>query len=51
MTRSKSGAQAAGFASWMMLAPAASCSGTVIVPTVLKLPVGVNDSVCGRDRH
>jgi hypothetical protein len=29
------------------LLPAVSCSGTVIVPTVLKLPVGVNDTVCG----
>lgn len=46
-TRSKSGAKSDGFPNSMVLLPAVSWSGTVIVPTVLKLPVGVNDTVCG----
>jgi hypothetical protein len=44
MIRSKSGAKAARLLNSMVLFPAVSCSGTVIAPTVPKLPAGVNDS-------
>src|SRR5262245_18934420 len=43
--RSKSGANASGLANSIVLAPAVSASDTVVVPSVLKLPVGVNEIV------
>jgi hypothetical protein len=47
MIRSKSGAYAVGFANSIVLLPAVNCRGRVTVPTVSKLPVGVNETVCG----
>lgn len=47
MIRSKSGAYAFGSPISIVLFPAVSGSGTVIVPVVLKLPVEGKDSVCG----
>jgi hypothetical protein len=41
----KSGAQPAGFENSIVL-PTASIKNIVFAPTVVKLPVGVNDSVC-----
>src|SRR2546430_16799869 len=41
-TLSKSGAYAVGLPNWIVLVPATRVSVTVIVPGVLKLPVGVN---------
>lgn len=42
----KSGAQSVRFENSIVLLPAASVRDMVFAPTVVKLPVGVNDSVC-----